>query len=99
MASTSNQFLHSQKLRRSLHGLHGELGPACIVARGPWPVARGPCGVDVSVYAGSPTFGGGGSPTFGGMKVSTFGGGVGRGWVNIVVVLVEEEVRWRELRI
>ena len=61
--------------------------------------ARGPCGVDVSVYAGCPTFGGGGSPTFGGMKVSTFGGGVGRGWVNIVVALVEEEVRWRELRI
>ena len=70
-----------------------------LVQRASWPVARGPCGVDVSVYAGSPTFGGGGSPTFGGMKVSTFGGGVGRGWVTIVVVLVEEEVRWRELRI
>lgn len=53
------------------------------------------CGVDVCVCAGCPTFGGGGCPTFGGGEVSTFGGGGGGVWVNIVVVLVEE-VRWRE---
>ena len=41
-----------------------------------------------SVCQGCPTFDGGRSPTFVGVKVPTFGGGVGRGWVHIVVVLV-----------